>query len=370
MFYIENEKKAGDAMQENKAWQMELDEYIRQGEPDRAEKSEAWKTAIGLQDVDGLKTSAYLLDTAKEHIEGNIDIATAQKRIESYYKQSNAHKDIEENTKEADIVSARIAAILGEKTFQFSPVALKEIHKRLFTGVFAHAGQFRDYNITKSEWILKGHTVLYASADSIQAALDYDFQTEKAFDYAGLSAQEAIHHIARFAADIWQIHPFCEGNTRTTAVFIIKYLKTFGFSAGNDAFAENSWYFRNALVRANYNDVKNGITATTKYLELFFENLLLGKHHVLKNRYLHIDFQSASQSASQDDQKCKNCTLEELAILQAIADDPGITQKMLAKKIGKSERTVKTKTVAMQQRGLIERVNGKRNGHWRLLVEL
>lgn len=361
-------------MQENKAWQTELDEYIRQGEPDRAEKSEAWKTAIGLQDVDGLKTSAYLLDTAKEHIEGNIDIATAQRRIESYYKQSSVRQNIEENTKEADIVSARITAVLGEKTFQFSPAALKEIHKRLFTGVFAHAGQFRDYNITKAEWILKGHTVLYASADSIQAALDYDFQTEKAFDYAGLSAQEAIRHIARFAADIWQIHPFCEGNTRTTAVFVIKYLKTFSFSAGNDTFAENSWYFRNALVRANYNDVKNGITATTKYLELFFENLLLGKHNALKNRYLHIDFQSDIQSDTQSDKKSVsgrgNVTLDEFAILKAICDDPSITQAQLAAQIGVSDRTVKRKMKALQEKGAIERVNGKRNGCWRVLIDM
>lgn len=370
MFYIENEKKAGDAMQENKAWQMELDEYIRQGEPDRAEKSEAWKTAIGLQDVDGLKTSAYLLDTAKEHIEGNIDIATVQKRIESYYKHSSVRQNVEENTKEADIVSARITAVLGEKTFQFSPAALKEIHKRLFTGVFAHAGQFRDYNITKSEWILKGHTVLYASADSVQAALDYDFQTEKAFDYAGLSAQEAVRHIVRFAADIWQIHPFCEGNTRTTAVFIIKYLKTFGFSVGNDTFAENSWYFRNALVRANYNDVKNGVTATTKYLELFFENLLFGKNNVLKNRYLHTDFQSDIQSDKKSISDRSDVTLDEFAILKAVYDDPSITQKDLAAQIGVSDRTVKRKMKALQEKGALERVNGKRNGRWRVLIDM
>lgn len=357
-------------MQDERNWQFELEEYIKQGEPAKAEKSDAWKTAIGLQDVDGLKTSEYLLDTAKDHIEGKIDIATAQKRIESYYKQSDNRKAIEENTKEADIVSARIAALLGEKTFQFSPAEYKEIHRKLFTGVFDKAGQIRPYNITKNEWVLKGDTVLYASYDSIDATLDYDFRMEKEFSYQGLSIEESVKHIAEFTTGIWQIHPFCEGNTRATAVFIIKYLKTFGFNVSNDTFAENSWYFRNALVRANYNDVKNGITATTKYLELFFENLLLDKNNELKNRYLHIDFQSANENIS----KCQNgslsCTLEELAILKVLKDNPTITQKALALAVNTSERTIKRRTVEMQEKGLIERVNGKRNGQWKVLIEL
>lgn len=354
-------------MPNNRNWQFELEEYIKQGEPTKAEKSDAWKTAIGLQDVDGLKTSEYLLDTAKEHIEGKIDIATAQGRIESYYKQSDNRKVIEDNTKEADIVSSRIAALLGEKTFQFSPAEYKEIHRRLFTGVFDKAGQIRTFNITKNEWVLNSDTVLYAGFESINATLDYDFKMEKEFSYNGLSVKQAIKHIAEFASSIWQIHPFCEGNTRATAVFIIKYLKTFGFDVSNDTFAENSWYFRNALVRANYNNVKNGITATSKYLELFFENLLLDKHNELKNRYLHIDYKSAVQSANSAALKCNNCTLEELAILKVIAEKPTITQKELAEKIGKSERTIKTKTIELQEKGLIARVNGKRNGYWKII---
>ncbi len=223
--------------------------------------------------------------------------------------------------------------------------------------------------LIKKEWVLKGDTVLYASFESINDTLDYDFGIEKDFSYEGLSADKAVKHIAKFTADIWQIHPFCEGNTRTTAVFIIKYLKSFGFEVNNDLFSENSWYFRNALVRANYTNVKNGITATTKYLELFFENLLLGKSNELKNRYLHIDFQSDIQSAEIDISKCSNCTLDELAILNAIAENPAITQKALAEKIGKSERTVKTKTVEMQKKGFIQRANGKRNGHWEILID-
>lgn len=243
-------------------WQFELEEYIKQGEPDRAEKSEAWQTAIGLQAVDGLNTSAYLLDTAKDHIEGKITIDEAQQRIHSYYEQRTTRTEIENETKEADIVSARIAKLLGEKTFQFSPAEWITIHRRLFEGVFDHAGQIRKYNISKKEWILNGETVIYADFNSIKDTLDYDFATEKQFSYEGLSVEASVKHLAKFASDIWQIHPFGEGNTRATAVFMIKYMKTFGFRVNNDAFRENSWYFRNALVRANYNDLQKGIHYT------------------------------------------------------------------------------------------------------------
>ena len=347
-------------------WKYDLEEYIRQGEPGKAEKSAAWQTAIGLQDVDGLKTSDYLIETAKDHIEGIIDIAQAKDRIHSYYEERKNRANLEASTKEADIVSARITEILSEKTFQFSPAELQSIHKRLFTGVFSHAGEFRTYNITKKEWILNGDTVTYSSYDSIKDTLDYDFGQEKKFSYESLSAEDAIKHIAGFTSGIWQIHPFGEGNTRTTAVFILKYLRTFGFTFSNDAFAENSWYFRNALVRANYNDFNKGITATNKYLIAFFENLILGAKNELRNRYMHVDYVEP-QSATEDNSKCKNCTLDEAAILNIIKGNPSITQKELAAAIGKSERTVKTRTVEMQQKGLIRRENGKRNGRWVIL---
>lgn len=351
-------------------WQYDLDEYIRQGEADRAEKSAAWQTAIGLQDVDGLQTSDYLLETAKEHIEGKIDIATAQKRIRSYYEQRNERLTAEQDTMEADIVASRIAELLAEKTFQFSPAKLQSIHRRLFAGVFKSAGQYRTYNITKKEWVLNGNTVFYASFDSIRDTLDYDFNQEKEFSYAGLDATQAIKHIAMFISGIWQIHPFCEGNTRTTAVFMIKYLQTFGFSVSNQVFADNSWYFRNALVRANYNDLQNNIHATTVFLEQFIENLLTGANHDLKNRYMHIDYTEKSQSATSEVSKCKNCTLEDLAILREISNNPSITQKALADTIGRSERTVKSRTVELQEKGLLRRKNGKRNGQWEVLVEI
>ncbi len=311
-------------------WQLELQEYVKQGEPERAEKSAAWQTAIGLQAVDGLKTSDYLLETAKEHIEGNIDMPAAKQRISSYYEVRQDRKSVEYETMEADMVSVRIAEILGENTFQFSPVELRNIHRRLFADVFDHAGKIRTYNISKKEWVLNGDTVIYASYGSIRDTLDYDFAQEKQFSYENLSISQAVRHIARFTSDIWQIHPFCEGNTRSTAVFIIKYLKTFGFQVKNDVFAENSWYFRNALVRANFNDLQKGIHATTEYLERFFDNLLMDAQHELKNRYIHVEYMRKEdfQSAAETNSKCNDCTLEELAVLRAIAENPKITQKV------------------------------------------
>ena len=360
----------------NKYWELELNEYIRQGEPEKIDKSNAWKTAIGLQDVDGLKTSDYLIETAKEHIEGKISITEADKRIHSYYEERKDRNEIEEDSKEADIVSVRIAKLLGEKTFQFSPVEWQNIHRRLFEVLFSHAGKIRNYNITKKEWILKGDTVMYASFDSIRATLDYDFSQEKNFSYEGLTIDEAVRHIAKFTSGIWQIHPFGEGNTRSTAVFIIKYLKTFGFAVSNETFAENSWYFRNALVRANYNDLQNGVYATTEFLELFFENLLMNAGHELKNRYMHIDFEneSATQSANKNVSKCQNDTLElsleELAIINILNNNPAVTQKQISELTGKSERTIKRRTVEMQEKGLITRENGRQKGKWKVLVKI
>jgi len=358
----------------DKNWQFELEEYIKQGEPDKAEKSEAWQTAIGLQAVDGLNTSDYLLDTAKEHIEGKITIDEAQKRIHSYYEQRSVRTETENETKEADIVSARIAKLLGEKAFQFSPAEWLSIHRRLFEGVFSHAGQIRQYNITKKEWVLNGDTVTYADWNSIKETLDYDFSTEKQFSYEGLSVDAAVNHLAKFASDIWQIHPFSEGNTRATAVFVIKYMKTFGFRVNNDAFRENSWYFRNALVRANYNDLQKGIHSTTKFLEMFFSNLLLGTNYELKNRYMHVDFmdENTSQSAKNESPKCQlgtlKCTLEEVALLELIAKNPSAKQQELADASGKSLRTIKRIMKSLQDKNYIRRESGKRYGKWEVLV--
>lgn len=262
-------------------------EYACQAEPNIREKSYAWQTAIGLQDVDGLKTSKYLIDTAIKNIEGDITIDEAQNLLNSYYEENNQIDD-KNRTEEADKVSVRIAKILSERAFTLSTNEYISIHKKLFDGIFPHAGILRDYNITKKEWILNGETVIYGSATELKATLDYDISKEKKFSYKNLSSQEIIHHLALFISDLWQIHAFSEENTRTSAVFFIKYLRTLGYNVTNDIFAENSWYFRNALVRANYTDLKNNVHSTTEYLELFLENLLLNENHKLSNQSMHI----------------------------------------------------------------------------------
>ena len=263
-------------------------EYLRESEPDKAHKGYAWSTAIGLQAVDGLKPSKYLIDTAIQNIEGKITMKEAQSLIDSYYEERPVHLSDDERTEEADKVSSRIAEILSETAFSFSPNAYITIHRKLFQGIYKHAGKIRDYNITKKEWVLDGATVMYGSASELRVTLEYDFSQEKDFSYKGLSMDEIIHHLAVFVSRLWQIHIFGEGNTRTTAVFFIKYLRTLGFSAANDIFAENAWYFRNALVRANYTNLQKGIHETTEYLEAFLRNLLLNDKNELHNRNLHI----------------------------------------------------------------------------------
>ena len=263
-------------------------EYIRQSEPSKRDKGYAWHTAIGLQAVDGLKTSKYLIDTAIKNIEGDISIDEAQKLLNTYYEE-NPKADTNDRTEEADKVAVRIAKILSEKAFSFTPNEYISIHKKLFAGTYGHAGKLRDYNITKKEWVLNGATVLYGSASELRATLDYDFAEEKKFSYKNLSMEDIIHHLALFVSRLWQIHVFGEGNTRTTAVFFIKYLRTLGFDLTNDIFAENAWYFRNALVRANYTNLQKGIHETTEYLEMFLGNLLLNEQNELKNRNLHIN---------------------------------------------------------------------------------
>ena len=263
-------------------------EYLKESEPDKANKSYAWSTAIGLQAVDGLKPSEYLVKTAIQNIEGEITIKEAQSLIDSYYAEKTDEPVDENRIEEADKVSARIAALLSEDAFSFSPNEYISIHRKLFTGIYSHAGKLRDYNITKKEWVLDGATVLYGTASELKETLEYDFSQERNFSYRGMSTEDIIHHLAVFVSRLWQIHIFAEGNTRTTAVFFIKYLRTLGFSATNDIFAEHAWYFRNALVRANYNNLQEGIHETTEYLEKFLKNLLLDEHNPLSNREMHI----------------------------------------------------------------------------------
>ena len=286
-------------------------EYIKQTEPGKRDKGYAWHTAIGLQAVDGLKPSKYLIDTAIKNIEGYISIDEAQELLNTYYEE-NPKVDTGDRTEEADKVAVRIAKILSEKAFSFTPNEYISIHKKLFTGIYGHAGKLRDYNITKREWVLNGATVLYGSASELRTTLDYDFSEEKKFSYKNLSMEEIIHHLAIFVSRLWQIHVFGEGNTRTTAVFFIKYLRTLGFDATNDIFAENAWYFRNALVRANYNDLRNGVHETTEYLEMFLRNLLLDEKNELHNRSMHISgmFEEADIESAKADIESAEADIE------------------------------------------------------------
>ena len=286
-------------------------EYIKQTEPGKRDKGYVWHTAIGLQAVDGLKPSKYLIDTAIKNIEGDISIDEAQELLNTYYEE-NPKVDTGDRTEEADKVAVRIAKILSEKAFSFTPNEYISIHKKLFTGIYGHAGKLRDYNITKREWVLNGATVLYGSASELRATLDYDFSEEKKFSYKNLSMEEIIHHLAIFVSRLWQIHVFGEGNTRTTAVFFIKYLRTLGFDATNDIFAENAWYFRNALVRANYNDLRNSVHETTEYLELFLRNLLLDEKNELHNRSMHISgmFEEADIESAKADIESAEADIE------------------------------------------------------------
>jgi fido (protein-threonine AMPylation protein) len=369
----------------------DFEEYIRQGEPDKKEKGIIWQTAIGLQQVDGLKPSAYLIETAKQNIEGDITFEEVKNRIDAYYKtQINKQSDDNDRTEEADKVSARIAEILSEKTFSFSPVAYLNIHKRLFNGIYKFAGKIRDYNITKQEWILNGETILYADADNLRATLEYDFEQEKNFDYKGLNTQQIIEHLTHFVAYLWQIHIFGEGNTRTTAVFLIKYLRKLGFNdINNDLFAQHSWYFRNALVRANYKNLKNNVYATNKYLERFFGNLLLGENNVLKNRELHIHFEPPENVNINDTVKQINVPVNNkkflvkgkkflvndekfpvigLDIIKLMENNPSITIIELSKRLNISDRAVKNNINKLKNADIISRVGSDKTGSWKIII--
>lgn len=342
-----------------------FDEYIRQGEPDKAEKAKVWKTAIGLQQVDGLVPSAYLIETARQNIEGDISITEVKKRIDSYYEHQS-FRNQENRTEEADKVSARIAEILGEQTFTFSPTEYIAIHRRLFEGIYPFAGQIRDYNITKKEWVLNGETVLYAGANSLKETLEYDFLQEKKFSYKGLSQYEIVEHIAHFISYLWQIHPFGEGNTRTTAIFLIKYLRKLGFkNVDNNLFSEHSWYFRNALVRANYEDLSNNILKTEEYLIRFLKNLLLSEKHLLKNRELQIppiDTPSDTVKPSID-------TVNE-PLLSLIKSNPSITAVQIGKQLGISLSTAKRRLKTLKENGIIKRIGSDKTGTWEVIKGL
>ena len=361
-------------------YEIDFEEYIRHTDASKKDKTLAWSTAIGLQQVDGLKPSSYLYETAKKNIEGELSFDEAKNLIDSYYESRTARNQDDERTEEADKVSSRIAQILSEPSFNFSPSHLIAIHKRLFEGIFKFAGKIRDYDITKKEWVLNGDTVMYGASFELKAALDYDFEMERNFKYTGLSADEIIKHITFFVSRLWQIHAFGEGNTRTTAVFTIKYLRSMGYKVDNDIFAQNSWYFRNALVRANYKNLIEGIEENPVYLERFFRNLILGENNELKNRYTHIDYDEYMKKMSVKDtgkitekshkshsKVTVNLTEVQQNIVNAIKQNQFASQTKIAKELSLARETVNRNMKKLQEQGIIKRVGADKNGHWEVI---
>ena len=312
------------------------------------------ETGIGLQDVDGLKNSSYFLSQADRYVKGEISLEELDKIVSSYYE--NKHGE-DERTEEADIVSNRIAQIISDDSFTFTVGQLVSIHKCLFEGIYSHAGKLRDFNFIKKEWVLDGRSVIYGDCHELSSTLEYDFEVERNFKYDGLSDNEIIKHLATFISNLWQIHAFQEGNTRTTAVFFIKYLRTLGFEVTNDVFAKNSWYFRNALVRANFKFIRKGIYDDKTYIFLFLRNLLLNEHNALRNRDLRINIDAKS-----DEPKTK-----ETCIIELIKGKPKISVSELANVIGVSPRTIKNVIAVLVKDNKIKRINGKRYGYWEII---
>ena len=329
-----------------------FDEYIRQGEPEKRERAEAWRVAIGLQAVDGLKTSEYLQETARRNIEGEITIDEARELVKQYYVKKTAHDEGDEDKEEADRVSSNISKLLQTDAFTYSVAGLAAIHRAIFEGVFKHAGRFRDYDISKKEWVLRGDSVLYGRWQDLRMAIEYDLEQERQFDYTPLNKDQMVEHLAKFIAGLWQIHPFGEGNTRTTAVFAIKYLRSQGFSVDNDLFERHSWYFRNALVRASYRNLHKGINYEPLFLVRFFRNLLLGENNTLKNRYMMIDGPEEWKMPESEQEPRKYPTSTPQVQDKLHTDNPNIVK--LVQIIGEQELSVKE---MMELIGLKDRKN-------------
>jgi fido (protein-threonine AMPylation protein) len=357
------------AMDEKELY-INFDEYIRQGEPEKRERADAWRVAIGLQAVDGLKTSEYLQETARRNIEGEITIDEARELVKQYYIKKTTHDEGDEDREEADRVSSNISKLLQTDAFTYSVAGLAAIHRAIFEGVFKHAGRFRDYDISKKEWVLRGESVLYGRWQDLRMAVEYDLEQERQFNYTVLNKDQMVEHLAKFVAGLWQIHPFGEGNTRTTAIFTIKYLRSQGFSVNNDLFERHSWYFRNALVRANYRNLKKGINYEPIFLVRFFRNLLLGENNTLRNRYMMIDAPEDWKMPEGEQAPHKYPTSTPQVQDKLNTDNPNIIS--LVQVIGEQELSVKE---IMEGLGLKDRKNvlnlylnpAIKNGYVRLL---
>ena len=351
---------------------LDFDVYIRQGEPDKREKASIWRTAIGLQAVDGLQTSEYLRETALKHIEGDIDIDEARQLINTYYQSKTQHNATDNDMQEADKVSANITKILSSQTLDFSAKGYIALHRRIFEGVFKHAGKVRDYNITKKEWVLDGDTVHYLNWEDLHRALDYDIEQERLFIYKGLTTDQLIKHIAHFVSNIWQIHAFGEGNTRTTAVFAILYLRDLGYKVENDMFAQHSWYFRNALVRANYRNAVEGIDYAPEYLERFFRNLLLGEQWDLHNRYLHIHPTDEwrvqpNLGVNVAVNVAEQLTERQFVIYSTIKGNVAVNTKFLSEQLHLNRKTIQRDLLVLRDKNFIQWIGSAKTGHWEVI---
>lgn len=346
-------------------------EYLIQGEPDKRDRVRNWMTAIGLQDVDGLTPSNYMLEIVRRNIEGEITIDEVSQLVDEYYTTQEGLKQ-EARTLEADKVAVRIAQLLSHQTFGLGSNYLALIHRTLFEGIYKFASIYRDYNISKKELVLKGESVRYEHAPLILPTLKYEFEQEGNFSYDNLTMDEMVKHISRFIANIWQVHPFGEGNTRTTAVFTIQYLKHLGFKVTNEVFADNSKYFRNALVRANYSNIQYGIKETTEYLERFFRNLLMGEKNELKSRYMIIGTlwkQESTQENKESTQEKEKSTQETTAerIIEEIRKNPFTTRKQLSEVIGITPDGIKKQLDKLKKVGKIRHVGATKKGHWEII---
>ena len=308
------------------------------------------ETGIGLQDVDHLKNSSYFVQESERYLKGEISLDELDEIVSSYYKNKPS---IDNRSEEADKISIRIAKIISEDSFTFTVGQLLAIHGVLFEGILERPGQLRTYNFSKKEWVLDGASVIYGDYRELEATLQYDFGVEKRFDYSKLSMDEVVEHLAIFIANLWQIHVFEEGNTRTTAVFTIKYLRSLGFDVTNDTFAKNAWYFRNSLVRANYTNLQKGIHEDRSYLIKFLRNLLLNESNRLENKELHVVPLSPSVNETRESR-----------LRSLLKGNPAMKTEELAKLLGVSLRTTKSIISALEKEGRLERVGGKKYGHW------
>ena len=355
-----------------------FDGYYQARSASQRERAENWAVAIGLQKVDGLVPSDHLISVAKRHIEGKITGAEATSLVDRYYETKAGH-DLPEDVKEADRVAARINEVIEEEGFNFSPTYLVALHGLVFEGVFPHAGSVREVNLRKREWVLRGDSVTYGHAPAIEKTLEYDFDRERGYSYSRKSKEEIVGHFARFIAGIWQIHPFREGNTRTVAVFAIKYLKSMRIMATNDLFAESSWFFRNALVRANYENPLAGISRDFEPLERFFRNLILGEKNELKNRYLLVGLKDAERTRldagghggqkkvvrKRWSEKGGQKTSDRLLTL--LKNHPHLTQTGMSNALGINRSAIQKQISKLKAAGRLRRIGPDKGGHWEVV---